>query len=64
MNVLYKVVKIDSIKGYGCVALKDIKRGTLILREKPQFFVDYKGIFQIELHPKIEPHGIIEVDMV
>ena len=42
MNVLYKVTKKDSIKGYGCVALKDIKRGTLILKEKSQFFVEYE----------------------
>ena len=32
---LYKVVKIDG-KGLGCVALKDIEIGTLILKEKPQ----------------------------
>ena len=32
---LYKVVEIDG-KGLGCVALKDIEIGTLILKEKPQ----------------------------
>ena len=32
---LYKVVKIDR-KGLGCVALKEIEIGTLILKEKPQ----------------------------
>ena len=32
---LYKVVKIDG-KGLGCVALKDIEIGILILKEKPQ----------------------------
>ena len=32
---LYEVVKIDG-KGLGCVALKDIEIGTLILKEKPQ----------------------------
>ena len=32
---LFKVVKIDG-KGLGCVALKDIEIGTLILKEKPQ----------------------------
>ena len=31
----YKVVKIEG-KGMGCVALKDIEIGTLILKEKPQ----------------------------
>ena len=35
MSEFYKVVKIDG-KGFGCVATKDIKRGTLILREKAQ----------------------------
>ena len=33
MSEFYQVVKIDG-KGFGCVATKDIKRGTLILREK------------------------------
>ena len=33
MSEFYQVVKIDG-KGLGCVATKDIKRGTLILREK------------------------------
>ena len=32
---LYKVIKIDG-KGLGCVALKDIEIGELILKEKPQ----------------------------
>ena len=32
---LYEVVKIDG-KGLGCVALKDIKIGTLIVKETPQ----------------------------
>ena len=35
MENLYKVVEIKE-KGLGCVALKDIKKGTLILKEKPQ----------------------------
>ena len=35
MSEFYQVVKIDG-KGFGCVATKDIKRGTLILREKAQ----------------------------
>ena len=35
MNNLYKFEKIDG-KGFGCIALKDIKKGTLILEEKPQ----------------------------
>ena len=34
MEDLYKVIEIkDSL---GCVALKDLKKGTLILKEKPQ----------------------------
>ena len=35
MSEFYQIVKIDG-KGFGCVATKDIKRGTLILREKAQ----------------------------
>ena len=33
----YEVMQIEG-KGLGCVATKDIKRGTLILREKAQIF--------------------------
>ena len=35
MSEFYQVKKIDG-KGLGCIATKDIKRGTLILREKAQ----------------------------
>ena len=35
MSKLYEVRKIQG-KGYGCVALEDIKKGTLILSEIPQ----------------------------
>ena len=35
MSEFYQVVEIDG-KGLGCVATKDIKRGTLILKEKAQ----------------------------
>ena len=35
MSEFYQVMPIDG-KGLGCVATKDIKRGTLILREKAQ----------------------------
>ena len=38
MNDLYKVVHIEG-KNLGCVALKDIKSGTLILQEKSQCVV-------------------------
>ena len=39
MNTLYKVVKIEG-KDLGCVAVKDIKKGTLILQEKPECFAN------------------------
>ena len=35
-NQLYEVVEVEG-KNVGCVALKDMKQGTLILKEKPQF---------------------------
>ena len=35
MSVFYKVLPIKG-KGLGCIAIKDIKKGTLILQEKPQ----------------------------
>ena len=37
MSAFYKVEKIVG-KGFGCIATKDIKRGTLILKEKGQVF--------------------------
>ena len=36
MESLYKIDKIDG-KGLGWIALQDIKSGTLIFKEKPQF---------------------------
>ena len=42
---LYKVVKIDG-KGLGCVALKDIEIGTLILKEKPQCIATPDNVIQ------------------
>ena len=38
MNDLYKVIPIEG-KNLGCIALKDIKIGTLILQEKSQCVV-------------------------
>ena len=46
MNTLYKVVKIEG-KDLGCVAIKDIKKGTLILQEEPQCFANATGPSQI-----------------
>ena len=39
MDGLFKIDKIDG-KGYGQIALRDIKAGTLIYKEKKQFVVD------------------------
>ena len=38
MDKLYKVVPVDG-KGLGCIALKDIKIGSIILEEKPQMVI-------------------------
>ena len=40
MNRLYRVVKIEG-KNLGCVALKDIPKGTLILQERPQCIANW-----------------------
>ena len=45
---LYKVVKING-KGLGCVALKDIEIGTLILKEKLQCFGDFLDSLSLTL---------------
>ena len=39
---LYKVVEVDG-KNFGCVALKDIQKGTVILKEKPQCVANWSG---------------------
>ena len=39
MSSLYKVTEIEG-KGLGCVAISDIKKGSLILMEKPQLCVE------------------------
>jgi hypothetical protein len=39
MSSLYKVTEIEG-KGLGCVAISDIKKGSLILTEKPQLCVE------------------------
>ena len=54
MSEFYKVVKVDG-KGLGCVATKDIKRGTLILREKAQLC--YKGS---EIHTRGGIKSVVE----
>jgi hypothetical protein len=41
---LYDIVEIEG-KGVGCIASQDIEKGTVILREKPQFAV--KGKVQV-----------------
>lgn len=48
MDSIYKVVKIEG-KDLGCVAIKDIKKGTLILQEKPQCFANASGPSKIDL---------------
>ena len=35
MDIFYGVVNING-KNFGCVALQDLKKGTMILKEKPQ----------------------------
>ena len=39
---LYKVTEIEG-KGLGCVAISDIKKGSLILKEKPKLCVEKEG---------------------
>ena len=39
MDKIYKIEQIEG-KNLGCVALKDIKKGTLILQEKPQVIIN------------------------
>ena len=43
MSDLYELKSIDG-KGFGAIAKQNIKRGTLILEEKPQIFDDGNDI--------------------
>ena len=54
---LYQVVEIDG-KGLGCVAIKDIKRGTVILRESPQLRV---SLPDYTLQVDSSPMSIIQI---
>ena len=54
---LYKFVKIDG-KGLGCVALKDIEIGALILKEKPQCVGDISRAITIKLARELEPQNL------
>ena len=42
MSDIFRIVRIDG-KGLGCIATKDIPRGTLILNETPQLKCTMKG---------------------
>ena len=55
MNTLYKVVKIEG-KDLGCVAIKDIKKGTLILQEEPQCFANATGPSKIDLKSLLDSY--------
>ena len=39
MEQLYKVDLVEG-KNMGCIAMKDVKKGTLILQEKPQCYAE------------------------
>ena len=51
MEQLYKVDLVEG-KNMGCIAMKDVKKGTLILQEKPQCYaksttwpnIDFEGL--------------------
>ena len=43
MSSLYKVTEIEG-KGLGCVAISDIKKGSMILKENPQLYVESEEI--------------------
>ena len=61
MNTLYKVVKIEG-KDFGCVAIKDIKKGTLILQEEPQCFANATGPSQIDLKSLLDSYKSMSPD--
>lgn len=50
---MYKVVNIEG-KGMGCVALKDIKPGTIILNEVPQYTIQHDVLIGKVIHQKLK----------
>ena len=52
-QIVYKVVNIEG-KGKGCVALKDIKPGTVILNEVPQYIIKQDVLIGKVIHQKLK----------
>ena len=52
-QIVYKVVNIEG-KGMGCVALKDIKPGTIILNEVPQYTIQHDVLIGKVIHQKLK----------
>ena len=50
---VYDIREISG-KGVGCIASQDIEKGTVILREKPQFAVKGKIKFFQESHNRFD----------
>ena len=63
-NLFYKVIKNEDGKFLGCIALQDIKPGTIILQEKPQcvpkIFTSWDPTLKLEFtQQSIDPDYII-----
>jgi hypothetical protein len=52
MSDLYELKSIDG-KGLGAIAKQNIKRGTLILKEKPQIFDDGSDMGKISIFHQV-----------
>ena len=59
MEDLFKIDKIDG-KGFGWIALQDIKGGTLIYEEKPQFVMKNKRINSTDTSCFADGGGVLD----
>ena len=56
-SALYRV-ESEGRKGFGCIAVNDIKTGTLVFRESPQLLIP--ALPNIKSYQEIQQHGEIK----
>ena len=62
MSDLFKVADMDG-KGLGCLALKDIKKGDLILKERLQCFIEGTQTKAVPIYGSAVTENITDVHM-
>ena len=65
MEHYFDVLNIEG-KGLGCVALQDLKKGALILKEKPQFVsvTEPSGIWTKESYSEVLSNFLAQITIL